>query len=32
MYGIKNIDKAKVLTLKEEGSYLPGQAASKTLA
>lgn len=32
MYGIKNIDKAKVLTLKEEGSYQPGQAASKTLA
>ena len=32
MYGIKNIDKAKVLTLKEEVSYQPGQVVSKTLA
>ena len=32
MYGIKNIDKAKVITLKEEVSYQPGQVVSKTLA
>ena len=32
MYGIKNIDKAKVLTLKEEVAYQPGQVVSKTLA
>ena len=32
MYGIKNIDKAKVLTLKEEVSYQSGQVVSKTLA
>lgn len=32
MYGIKDIDKAKVITLKEEVSYQPGQVVSKTLA
>ena len=32
MYGIKNIEKAQVLTLKEEVSYQPGQVVSKTLA
>ena len=32
MYGIKNIDKAKVITLKEEVSYQLGQVVSKTLA
>ena len=32
MYGIKNIEKAQVLTLKNEVSYQPGQVVSKTLA
>ena len=32
MSGIKNIDKAAVLTLKEQVSYQPGQVVSKTLA
>ena len=32
MTGIKNIDKATVLTLKEQVSYQPGQVVSKTLA
>ena len=32
MYGIKNIEKAQVLTLKSEVSYQPGQVVSKTLA
>ena len=30
MTGIKNIDKATVLTLKEQVSYQPGQVVSKT--
>ena len=32
MHAIKNIDKAKVLKLKNEVSYQPGQVVSKTLA
>ena len=32
MNAIKNIEKAQVLTLKEEVSYQPGQVVSKTLA
>ena len=32
MTGIKNIDKAQVLTLKEQVCYQPGQVVSKTLA
>ena len=32
MNGIKNIDKAAVLLLKNEVSYQPGQVVSKTLA
>ena len=32
MYGIKNIEKAQVLTLKSEVAYQPGQVVSKTLA
>ena len=32
MNGIKNIEKAQVLTLKDEVSYQPGQVVSKTLA
>ena len=32
MNAIKNIDKATVLTLKNEVSYQPGQVVSKTLA
>ena len=32
MTGIKNIDKATVLTLREQVSYQPGQVVSKTLA
>lgn len=32
MHAIKNIDKAKVLKLKSEVSYQPGQVVSKTLA
>ena len=32
MSGIKNIDKAAVLTLKEQVGYQPGQVVSKTLA
>ena len=32
MNAIKNIEKAQVLTLKEEDSYQPGQVVSKTLA
>ena len=32
MTGIKNIDKAAVLTLKEQVAYQPGQVVSKTLA
>ena len=32
MNGIKNIDKAAVLPLKNEVSYQPGQVVSKTLA
>ena len=32
MYGIKNIEKSQVLTLKNEVSYQPGQVVSKTLA
>lgn len=32
MSAIKNIDKATVLTLKNEVSYQPGQVVSKTLA
>ena len=32
MTGIKNIDKAAVLTLKDEVAYQPGQVVSKTLA
>ena len=32
MYGIKNIEKAQVLTLKREVAYQPGQVVSKTLA
>ena len=32
MNGIKNIDKATVLTLKEQVAYQPGQVVSRTLA
>ena len=32
MNGIKNIEKAQVLTLKDEVSYQPGQVVSKTIA
>ena len=32
MYGIKNIEKAQVLTLENEVAYQPGQVVSKTLA
>ena len=32
MNGIKNIEKAKVLTLKDEVAYQKGQVVSKTLA
>ena len=32
MYGIKNIEKAQVLTLKSEVAYQSGQVVSKTLA
>ena len=32
MNAIKNIEKAQVLTLKNEVSYQPGQVVSKTLA
>ena len=32
MIGIKNIEKAQVLTLKNEVAYQPGQVVSKTLA
>ena len=32
MNGIKNIDKATVLTLKEQVTYQPGQVVSRTLA
>ena len=32
MYGIKNIEKAQVLTLKSKVAYQPGQVVSKTLA
>ena len=32
MTGIKNIDKAAVLTLKDQVAYQPGQVVSKTLA
>ncbi len=32
MNGIKNIEKAQVLPLKDEVSYQPGQVVSKTLA
>ena len=32
MNAIKNIEKAQVLTLKEEVSYQPGQVVNKTLA
>ena len=32
MYGIKNIEKAQVLTLKSEVAYQQGQVVSKTLA
>ena len=32
MYGLKNIEKSTVLTLKEQVAYQPGQVVSKTLA
>ena len=32
MAGLKNIDKAAILTLKEQVDYQPGQVVSKTLA
>ena len=32
MAGIKNMDMAKVLVLKDEVAYQPGQVVSKTLA
>ena len=32
MYGLKNIEKFTVLTLKEQVAYQPGQVVSKTLA
>ena len=32
MSGMKNIDKATVLTLKEQVAYQPGQVVSRTLA
>ena len=32
MYGLKNIEKSTVLTLKEQVAYQPGQVVSKALA
>ena len=32
MYGLKNIEKSTVLTLKEQVAYQPGQVVSRTLA
>ena len=32
MYGLKNIEKSTVLTLKDQVAYQPGQVVSKTLA
>ena len=32
MSAIKNMEKSKVLTLKDEVAYQPGQVVSKTLA
>ena len=32
MYGLKNIERTTVLTLKEQVAYQPGQVVSKTLA
>ena len=32
MLGMKNINKAEVMTLKDQVAYQPGQVVSKTLA